>query len=397
MTLSELVRAAHRSGASDLHLEPGLPPAFRVHGRLDVQRGPLSRDATRAMAQELAGNAGWQEFLATRSLDLARTVAGVRCRINVLQSRKGVGLAVRLLPASSPSLDGLNLHPSLADLADQPHGLVLVSGPTGSGKSSTVAALLEHINATRPRHILTLEQPVEFALRSRRSFIRQREVGRDTPSFEQGLLDALREDPDVIAVGEMRRPETMRLTLGAAETGHLVFATVHSATVTEALHRVIASFPSEAQPSVQAQLADALCAVVNQRLVGRDGLAFRVPELAILRANEAARAAIRSGNLKAIPTILETGGADGSWTRERYGRWMNSQSFLAPAAAPSLQAADEPDDDALPPLSAPARSSRRRAPAPRTTDATEDGVYVLDDDGTDAVSILSELLDDPKA
>src|SRR5262249_39203600 len=160
-------------------------------------------------------------------------------------------------------VERLNLHPDLRKLVTHTHGLILVSGPTGSGKSSTLAALIQEINLNEARHIVTIEAPIEYTFRPRRAYIRQREVGRDTPSFEQALLDALREDPDVLMVGEMREPETMRLTLNASETGHLVLATVHSATCAEALQRVVAAFPAEIQSGVAAMLADCLLAVIS--------------------------------------------------------------------------------------------------------------------------------------
>src|SRR6185369_3779963 len=176
------------------------------------------------------------------------------------------------------------LHPDLQKLIGHPHGFILVSGPTGSGKTSTLAALIEEINTSEARHVITLESPIEYTFRARAAYIRQREVGRDTPSFEQGLLDALREDPDVLMVGEMREPETMRLTLNAAETGHLVLATVHSGTCAEALQRVVLAFPSDIQSNVAAQLADCLVAVICQRLRFRPDLNLRLPECEILRS-----------------------------------------------------------------------------------------------------------------
>jgi twitching motility protein PilT len=399
--LTALVEAAYAAGASDLHLEPGLPPAFRIDGKLRIQQGPVRASELKAMAREVAGTEGWTSFLRSRSLDLSRSLAGVRCRINVLQSRRGVGMAIRLLTAFAATVDSLNLHPCLKELAELKHGLVLVSGPTGSGKSSTIAALVQEINQRRPAHVLTLEAPVEHWLKPQRAFIRQREVGRDTPSFEQGLIDALREDPDVIVVGEMRRPETMRLTLDAAETGHLVFSTVHSSSVGEAIHRIGSAFPAEARSSVQAQLADALAAVVCQTLVLRDDLGIRVPECEILRANSAARASIRSGALHQLATVLETGAADGSWTLDRYRRWLaGRERFCVPSRrAPGESAeVEEPTAD-LPPLE-PAAARGRAAPAVPVATTGEgptsrDGVFVLDDASGDPASILSELLSGP--
>jgi twitching motility protein PilT len=395
--LSSLVEAAFAAGASDLHLEPGLPPAFRVDGRLQIQAGPISSSALQSIAREAAGDS-WDRFVRDRSLDLSRTFSGVRCRINVLRSRRGVGLAIRLLQPSVSSLDALNLHPSLTELSALPHGLVLVSGPTGSGKSSTIAALVQEINTSRAEHILTLEQPVEYWLRPQRSFIRQREVGRDTPTFEQGLLDALREDPDVIVVGEMRRQETMRLTLDAAETGHLVFTTVHASTVAESLHRIVSAFPAEAREGVQAQLAGALAAVVCQRLVWRPDLGMRVPECSILRTSEAARGSIRQGSLTQLPTILETGANHGSWTAERYRRWLDARPrFHKPTrTAPGPQPVEEeaPDLHTMSRTSTTAtlRLPPRTAGRPKPSTASDGGVFVLDDAGDDPTSILSELL-----
>lgn len=392
--LTALVEAAYAAGASDLHLEPGLPPAFRVDGRLLIQQGPVPASELKAMAREVAGSQGWTGFLRDRSLDLSRSLSGVRCRINILQSRRGVGMAIRLLTAFQATVDSLNLHPTLKELAGLRHGLVLVSGPTGSGKSSTIAALVQEINASRPAHILTLEAPVEHWLKPQRSFIRQREVGHDTPSFEQGLIDAMREDPDVIVVGEMRRPETMRLTLDAAETGHLVFSTVHSSSVAEAIHRIGSAFPAEVRSAVQAQLADALVAVVCQTLVFRDDLGIRVPECEILRVNSAARASIRTGTLHQLMTVLETGASDGSWTADRYRRWLDGRErFCVPTRrAPGPKAdAPEPTPD-LPPL-----EQRPRGPVPppapvSATPTAGESVFVLDETADDPSSILSELL-----
>jgi len=396
--LTALVEAAYAAGASDLHIEAGLPPAFRVHGRLAVQPGPLSAADTRAMARSVAGEGGWERFVAERSLDLSRAIAGVRCRINVLHTRRGVGLAVRLLRPGVPTLAELNLHPDLEELSALSDGLVLVSGPTGSGKSSTIAALVQAINVARACHVLTLEEPVEHYYTPSRAFIRQREVGSDTPSYEQGLLDALREDPDVVVVGEMRRRETMRLTLDVAETGHLVFATVHSATVAEALHRVVAAFPSEIQDGVRAQLAGTLRAVVCQHLTARDDLGIRVPECAILRVDDAARNVIRSGDLERVTSVMETGANSGSYTRARYQRWLAARTrFHVPnrtaPGGPALDEAPAAPAPSLPPVSRrtapPKRSALDRALS-RTDD--EAGVYVLDDSEEDAASILSNLL-----
>ena len=266
------------------------------------------------MARELIGEDQWPVFLERRSFDLSRTIRGVRCRINILQTARGVGMAIRLLSSFQATVEKLNLHPDLKKLVKNTHGLILVSGPTGCGKSSTLAALIQEINLTETRHIVTVESPIEYTFRPRRAYIRQREVGRDTPSFEQALLDALREDPDVLMVGEMRDPETMRLTLSASETGHLVLATVHSSTCAEALQRVASAFPAEIQGAVCAQLADCLVAVVSQRLRFRPDLNIRVPECEILVATHAVKNFIRTREFFKIISAIETGADHGMWT-----------------------------------------------------------------------------------
>jgi len=204
--------------------------------------------------------------------------------------------------------------------------LILISGPTGSGKSTTLAALIQTVNQTEARHIVTIENPIEYTFRPKCAFIRQREVGRDTPSFEQALLDSLREDPDVLMVGEMREPETMRLTLSAAETGHLVLATVHSSNCAEALQRVVGAFPAEIQNNVAAQLADCLVGVVSQRLQFRPNLNLLVPECEILMATLPIKNYIRNRDFFKIQSNLETGAEFGMYTYSRYRGWLDKQT-----------------------------------------------------------------------
>src|ERR1017187_3007780 len=307
MELETLIESAAASGASDLHLEGGMPAAVRARGALRVLGEPIAPKLLAAMARELIGEAQWPVFLERRSFDLSRTIRGVRCRINILHTARGVGLAIRLLSSFQATIEKLNLHPDLKKLVKNTHGLILVSGATGSGKSSTLAALIQEINLTETRHIVTIECPIEYTFRPRRAYIRQREVGRDTPSFEQALIDSLREDPDVLMVGEMRDPETMRLTLAASETGHLVMATVHSSTCAEALQRVVSAFPAEIQSSVAAQLADCMLAVISQRLHFRPELNIRVPECEILVPTHAVKNFIRNRDFFKITSSLETG------------------------------------------------------------------------------------------
>jgi twitching motility protein PilT len=326
MTLDTLIAAANRQGASDLHLEPGMPAAIRVRGALLTTGEPLSGRVLLELAQEAIGAEAWPHFVERRSADFSRAVAGVRCRFNVMHTARGIGFAVRLLASFQATVERLNLHPDLKKLVVPTTGLVLVSGATGSGKSSTLAALIQEVNLSEPRHVLTIESPIEHIFRPRRAFIRQREVGRDTPSFEQGLLDALREDPDVLMVGELREPETMRLTLNAAETGHLVLATVHSGSCAEALQRVVLAFPSEIQNNIAAQLADSLVAVVCQRLRYRTDLNLRVPECEILRSTHPVKTFIRNRDFFKLPQALETGAEYGMWSFDRYQAWMSRRT-----------------------------------------------------------------------
>jgi twitching motility protein PilT len=325
MDLESLVSLAASNGSSDLHLEAGLPAALRIRGTLRTTGEPLPGNLLLEMARKVIGEEEWPRFLEQRSYDCSRNFQGVRCRLNILQTARGVGFAIRLLASFTASIEKLNLHPDLKKLVAASHGLILVSGATGSGKSSTMAALIEEINQTDTRHIVTVESPIEYNFRPRRAFIRQREVGRDTPSFEQALIDSLREDPDVLMVGEMREPETMRLTLAASETGHLVMATVHSSTCAEALQRVVSAFPAEIQSSVAAQLADCILAVISQRLRFRPEQNIRVPECEILIPTHAVKNFIRTRDFFKISSSLETGAEHGMWTYQRYRTWLDSR------------------------------------------------------------------------
>ncbi|MFT5679591.1 MAG: twitching motility protein PilT [Myxococcota bacterium] len=372
MSITALIRHAHSQGASDLHLESGMPPAMRIRGKLRIRGEVWSASQTLAAARQLVSEADWERFYERRSVDLSRRIGGVRCRINIFQTARGTGLAIRLFSSFSATVDTLNLHPTLKSLIEHSHGLVLICGPTGSGKSTTIAALIAEINVREARHILTIEQPIEYELRPRLSYIRQREVGRDTPSFEQALIDALREDPDVLMVGEVRRPETMRLTLAAAETGHLVLTSVHSSTASEAVSRIISAFPPEIQSSVSAQLAECLVAVVCQRLAWSAAANMVVPECEIMVANTAIKACIRQGQLHRIPAIIETGRADGMWSRAQYRRWLEEKTDWRRPPKPKLEATE---DLVAPP---PVPSAPRRPPAVRRPAPASDGVIVLD-------------------
>jgi twitching motility protein PilT len=266
-----------------------------------------------------------------------------------------------LLSSFQNSLRACNLHPDFAQLVVPTTGLVVLSGATGSGKSTTLSALIEEINRSSAKHILSIESPIEYLFTNRRSFIRQREVPTHTPSFEQALTDALRENPDVMVVGEMRTPEVMRLTLNAAETGHLVIATMHSANCAEALARFCMSFSAEIQPAVRAQLADTLVGMVCQRLEFQPAHGIRVPVCELLLGTAPAKGTIRAGQFSQIPSVLQTGGEAGMWSYERYQRWVAGKTDWAlPASSEPLPA--DPQPGPVPPPVA-ARAARAKSAA----------------------------------
>jgi twitching motility protein PilT len=366
VNLRALISLAKEQYASDLHLEAGLSAVLRVRGSLRTVGDLCAAELLLETAREMIGS-DWPQFVERGSFDLSRTIEGVRCRINILKSSRGIGFAVRLLPAYLPTIESLNLHPDLKQLVNHPNGLILISGATGSGKTTTLAALIQTINLAEPRHIVTIESPIEFNFRPRRAFIRQREVGRDTPSFEQALLDSLREDPDVLVVGEMREPQTMRLTLNAAETGHLVLATVHSSNCAEALQRVVSAFPSEIQSNVAAQLADCLLAVVAQRLQFRPAVNLCVPECEVLRSTMPIKNFIRNRDFFKIISTLETGAADGMWTFARYRTWLDKRTAFH---SPWREGAVEEDEPVTPPKEAPPASGTQFLNRPRPAAAS---------------------------
>lgn len=283
--IDDLLRFATTHGASDLHLKAGSFPYMRTGGELRpvVDSQPLTQEDTLDMAFSMMSNRQKQRFKEVSEVDIGYGVSGVgRFRANIFQQRGTVGIVLRVIPDSTRSTSSLGLPPAVDKVADEQRGLILVTGATGSGKSTTLAAMIDRINALRSGHIVTIEDPIEFLHRDKRSFVTQREVDVDTRSFAEALRGALRQDPDVILVGEMRDLETIETALTAAETGHLVLSTLHTLDATETITRVVSSFPSHQQKSVRLQLASILKAVISMRLVRAAKGRGRVPAVEIM-------------------------------------------------------------------------------------------------------------------
>lgn len=317
--LRELLAAAIGARASDLHLSAGRCPVLRVDGELRALGGAavLSAHDLVQLTGSLLSADQRRAFDETGDVDLGfeADIDGSmrRFRVALYQQTQGPAAAIRIVPESIPSLEQLGLPPTLRALTSLPAGLVLVTGPTGSGKSTTLAALIDEINRHRTLHVLTVEDPIEYRHRDRRSVVNQREIGIDTASFAHAVRHALRQDPDVILIGELRDLETIRIALTAAETGHLVFATLHSADTASAVNRIIDVFPGDQQAQIRSQLALSLMAVVSQRLLpGLQG--GRVAMTEVMIATTGVRNLIRESKTHQLPTLLETGSESGMHT-----------------------------------------------------------------------------------
>jgi twitching motility protein PilT len=320
LSIDDLLRRVKALEASDLHLTPGSEPVVRVRGHLERLEDceKLTPDGVRDMVYRILSTEQ-QKLLETRkSVDLAYSLPGVaRFRVNVFFQRASIGAALRLIPTEIRTLDELGLPPQVGIFAEIPRGLVLVTGPTGSGKSTTLATLIDQINRTRREHILTIEDPIEFLHWHRNCIVNQREVGNDTPTFAEALRAALRQDPDIVLVGEMRDLETISTALTAAETGHLVFATLHTQSAPQTIDRIIDVFPAEQQDQVRIQLAGTLQGVVTQSLVPTADGRGRIAALEILFPDDAVRNLIRQGKIEQIYSVMQTGTARGLQTMEQ--------------------------------------------------------------------------------
>jgi twitching motility protein PilT len=283
--VNDLLKIAVESGASDLHLKVGTFPVMRLRGALvpATTAKRLDHDDLVAMTTAVMSTAVRQKFKETQEVDLAYSVPGLgRFRCNIFQQRSMVGMVIRLIPMQIRTFEELGLPPVLKKIADEERGLVLVTGTTGSGKTTTLAAMIDHINRTRPTHVMTVEDPIEFVHRDNKAIVNQREVAVDTKSFAQALRSALRQDPDVILVGEMRDFDTIDTALLAAETGHLVFSTLHTLDATETINRIVTVYPPHQQKQIRLQLASVLKAVVSQRLLPRADGAGRAPAVEVM-------------------------------------------------------------------------------------------------------------------
>ena len=290
--LDRVLSAARQLGASDVHLKAGLPPIFRIKGELRTVRDvpALTREAIASFAMHLMNDRQRREFEETMDVDLAYgTPDGVRYRANLFQQRGSVGMVLRLIPPEVPPFEELHLPEVVLQLSDNSRGMVLVTGVTGSGKSTTLAAMVDYINRRKAYHIVTIEDPVEYAFRDKRSVINQREVGYDTKSFSRALRAALRQDPDVILVGECRDLETTEIAMTAAETGHLVLSTLHTADATETINRIISMFPTHKQSQARLGLGAVLRGVISQRLLPRADGKGMVPATEVMVTTERVR------------------------------------------------------------------------------------------------------------
>lgn len=314
--LEELTAQAAEQNASDIHLASGLAPRFRIDGQLcSAMERVLSAEECTAIAEELAG----AEFDAIRKrgeLDLAKTISGRRVRVNIYHTRGTISIALRILADRIPKISDLGLPPAVSMFPSYQKGIVLVTGETGSGKSTTLAAILNEINHTRNEHIITLEDPIEYVYEPDRCLISQREIGTDTESYADGLRAILREDPDIILIGEMRDAETIETALTAAETGHLVFATLHTNSAADSIDRIIGAFSAARQPEIRMQLSTVLMAVLSQQLLVRRGGHGRACACEVMIATPAIRNQIREGKTPQMESSILTSAKEGSLTMD---------------------------------------------------------------------------------
>ena len=330
MEIAELLNFTKEQGASDLHLSAGIPPIIRLHGSLRrLKMNPLSAEELHKMLYTILSEEQRKRYEKELELDFSYSVnGGPRFRVNIFRQGRGEGAAFRIIPSECPTLSQLNMPPILTELVLKEKGLILVTGPTGSGKSTTMAAMVNHVNENKNVHVITIEDPIEFVHEPKNCLIHQRELGEHTHSFGAALKSALREDPDVILVGEMRDLETTSLAITAAETGHLVMATLHTNSASKTIDRTIDIFPAESRDQVRTMLSESILCVVAQALVPRRDGKGRVAVLEVLVANTAIRNLIREGKTFQIPSIIQTGQQYGMQSLDSHLRELVNKGII---------------------------------------------------------------------
>ena len=332
-----------KAGASDVHIVPPLPPLFRIHTVLGPAPGqpPVTAEQSEQFTRALLGERRFTRLEANRDIDFSYQLPELgRFRVNAHYQRDAIALAFRAIPSKVPALESLNLPPVVESLADLPRGLVLVTGQTGSGKSTTLAAMIDRVNQCSPEHIITLEDPVEYELKPVKAVIEQRELGSDVPDFASGLKHALRQDPDIILVGEMRDLETTSAAITAAETGHLVLSTLHTQNAPQTIERIIDIYPAEQQNQIRAMLSNTLQAVVSMCLFKRIDRPGMVPACEIMICTPAVRNCIRENRIHEIPNIIETNRAAGMCPMDEsikalyLNGWISREQAVSQAARP---------------------------------------------------------------
>lgn len=318
MKMLELLEIATKEGASDLHITVGVPPVMRINGRLEkIGDTPLKPQDTSDLIKDLLDGRQMNHLIEQGEVDFSYAQQGIgRFRANIFRQRGSYGIAIRVVPVTVPTIDSLKLPPILKDLSLKRRGLILVTGPTGSGKSTTLAAMVNHMNHNRGDHIITIEDPIEFLHSHNKCMINQREIGNDSNSFSNALRAALRQDPDVILVGEMRDLDTISTAVTAAETGHLVLSTLHTVGAAKTADRIIDVFPPHQQQQIRTQLAAVLEGIISQQIIPRADGRGRVAAFEIMTATPAAKNLIREGKTHQLQTIIETGAKHGMQTMD---------------------------------------------------------------------------------
>ena len=319
-TLEEVIVKSAGDGASDIHLTAGQPAKYRLHGQIQSiypEDGPLTPEDCIEYAKELVGE-DWHQIEEIGELDAAKSVCGHRIRINLYRVSNTISACLRLLSDYIPKISELHLPEIISSFPTYNKGIVLVTGETGSGKSTTLAAILDEINHTRKEHIITLEDPIEYIYKPDQCVISQREVGTDTRSYADGLRAILREDPDIILIGEMRDGETIETALTAAETGHLVFATLHTNSASDSIDRIVGTFPAEHQQQIRLQLSTTIKAVLSQQLLVKKGGKGRIAACEVMISTPAIRNQIREGKTPQMESAILTSAKEGSVTMDNY-------------------------------------------------------------------------------